>query len=523
VTLRIGLYHGYELTGSGSNEYSRYLSRALARLGHEVHVLCREPRPESIDHITQAIEWHRDGTARELFRREGAHTCVLHQLPDGPVRPVYLTDKQREGVVKAFTSMSDEELLEYHALNVDALKAVLDHNPVDILHANHLVYQPIAAADVDVPMIVFPHGSSIEYTLRQDGRLRGLARRAMLGSAGIISGSNEVLDRICALYPDDADALRAKSSIVGVGVDTSLFKPVMRAGRGEAIAQLPGGHGGKHPGQQDELRALLDVGDFGAVKQYRSAYDHAQPDADLAEHTARIPWEAGRILLFVGALTAGKGLQSLIAALPAVIARHTSVHLVVIGSGAYREVLEALVHAIATGNAELAAFLCSHGFDLDRSEIPGPWTDVRPPLAHEPRLAERVHFLGRLPHDLLSHVFPCADLAVFPSVVPEAYPLVLMEAMSNGVLPVVSDFSGFADGLRMLESLLGHELVDLMRLPVEPEGRVEGIAKKLNALLDDLADVDRGPGLRAVAVEHFDWDVRAVEMVAAYERALATC
>ena len=342
--MRIGLYHGYELTGSGSNEYNRYLSAALARAGHEVHVLCREPQPESIAHISQAIAWHEDGTARELFRRDVGHTCVLHQLPDGPVRPVYLTDKQRDGVVKAFTAMSDDELLQYHALNVASLNAVLAHNPVDILHANHLVYQPIAAADVDVPTVVFPHGSSIEYTVRQDGRLKEMARRALLQCDGLISGSQEVLDRIYALYADDADALRQKSSIVGVGVDTTLFQPVPRAGRGEAIAQLGGReHGGKHPGQSDELRALLDVGDFGALTQYRSAYDHKEPDADLAEHAARIPWEAGRILLFVGALTAGKGLQSLIAALPAVLRRHPTTHLIVVGSGAYREVLEALL------------------------------------------------------------------------------------------------------------------------------------------------------------------------------------
>ena len=33
--MRIGVYHGYELTGSGSNEYTRYLARALAREGHD--------------------------------------------------------------------------------------------------------------------------------------------------------------------------------------------------------------------------------------------------------------------------------------------------------------------------------------------------------------------------------------------------------------------------------------------------------------------------------------------------------
>ena len=40
--MHAGLFHGYELTGSGSNEYVRYLVRSLVRAGHEVHVVCWE-------------------------------------------------------------------------------------------------------------------------------------------------------------------------------------------------------------------------------------------------------------------------------------------------------------------------------------------------------------------------------------------------------------------------------------------------------------------------------------------------
>ena len=141
--MKLGLYHGYELTGSGSNEYTRYLARALARAGHEVHVYCREPN--------------------ENAAPEG---CTLHRLPDASVSPVYLTDKQRSGNVKAFTELTDAELDEYHRVNVDALRGILQKHPVDLIHANHLVYQPVVAAELDTPFIVFPHGSSIEYTLR---------------------------------------------------------------------------------------------------------------------------------------------------------------------------------------------------------------------------------------------------------------------------------------------------------------------------------------------------------------------
>ena len=41
--MKIGIFHGYELSGSGSNQATRYLAHALVKAGHEVHVLCREP------------------------------------------------------------------------------------------------------------------------------------------------------------------------------------------------------------------------------------------------------------------------------------------------------------------------------------------------------------------------------------------------------------------------------------------------------------------------------------------------
>jgi hypothetical protein len=38
--MKLQVSNGYELSGSGSNQATRYLARALACAGHEVHVLC---------------------------------------------------------------------------------------------------------------------------------------------------------------------------------------------------------------------------------------------------------------------------------------------------------------------------------------------------------------------------------------------------------------------------------------------------------------------------------------------------
>ncbi len=517
--MRVAIFHGFELTGSGSNEYTRYLSRALARQGHDVHVLCREPDPAAIPHVARAFAWDASGKNRRLFSRDaGDEGVTLHQLANGAVRPVYVTDKQRAGNVKAFESLTDDELSAYHAESVRLVDLVLREHPVELVHANHLVWQPCVLAETSHPFIVFPHGSAIEYTIRRDDRYRGHAAIALSASRGIISGNQEVLDRILDLYPDERDALQAKGTIVGVGVDTSLFRPVIRSERRETVSRVQGALGGKTVAQSRELVERLERGELDAVTRYCGAYDQAVSDEQVKEKIARIPWDEGRVLLFVGALTAGKGIQTLLCALPAILREHSDTHLVIVGSGAYREVLEALVHANAAGRQGLFDYLVAHGFDLDRSELTGSWEGLSGAVPTYPGFEEHVHFLGRLPHALLQFVAPCADLAIFPSVLPEAYPLVLMESLAAGVLPLVSDFSGFADGLNQLEGFLGRELTDRLRLPFDPDDRVEGLVDRVCGLLRDFPDEETQGRLRTVAVEHFDWDIRAREMAAAYLR-----
>jgi glycosyltransferase involved in cell wall biosynthesis len=531
--VRIAIYHGYELTGSGSNEYTRYLSRSLMQAGHEVHVLCREPDPAGIAHVATADSWDAQGRVARVFRRdvEGPGTCSVHLLPHASVRPVYLTDKQRAGRVKSFAALTDDELRDYHTVCVGAVRGVLASIRPDVLHANHVLYQPVVAreacAATETPFVVYPHGSAIEYTLRRDARYVPLAEQGLEAATGWITGNGEVRDRILDLYPARREAWLRKHAIVGVGVDTSLFQPVERGERARSIAALPrNSFRGKNPAQRRVFATRLERGDLDALR-IGAPYDQDEPDADLLSRLGAIPWDAP-IVIYVGSLTAGKGVQSLLAAFPRVLHIHPDARLLVVGNGSYREPLEAFVHALATGNQGLLDHLVQRGFDLDRSDLRGPWDDVatflRNPLARRDaieqgvRLWTQVHFVGRLRHEFLARVFPCADVAVFPSVVPEAYPLVVMESLANGVVPVVSDFSGFADGLRDLEAHLGADLVDRMRVPASGPFRVERIAQQLISLLGDRSIDALRPRLRALAVRHFDWTVRAAEMTTAYTR-----
>jgi glycosyltransferase involved in cell wall biosynthesis len=469
--MRIALLHGWSLSGSGSNEYTRYLARALAAAGHEIHVLCRESEPERFD----------------LGKR-----VLVHQLPHGPLRPVYVTDKQRVGVVRPFTALTNQEIQEYLGIYVAAVQDVLSRHPVDIIHANHLVLQPTVAATVGaalgIPFVIYPHGSAIEYTVRPDARFQQYARDAITDTSGLIIGSHEVQQRLIDMFPELSSHITQRSQIVGVGVDTALFEPVARGERQKAIARLQtmGPRGGKAPALLAQLHARLADGDIDAVTDFQTAYARTLPDEDIVDRLGRLPWSDGKILLFVGALTVGKGLHRLIMAMPRLLAQVPDAHLIIVGSGAYREVLEALLYALAHQERPLLEQLVDRGYELGASHLKGPWSSVRAALqdadfaeqalAIGPRLLDHVHFTGRLSHRYLCHLFPCSDVAVFPSIIPEAYPLVLMESLANGVLPAASNFSGFAEGLDALVDDLGADMVALLRLPTAPEQAVISMA-----------------------------------------------
>ncbi|MCK5797943.1 MAG: glycosyltransferase family 4 protein, partial [Deltaproteobacteria bacterium] len=506
---------------------------------HEIVMICRDYEPEQYPFVARAVAYDAQGNPTELFTQETktAGKVTLHQLPRTSIYPVYIQDKQRDGHVKSFPEMSAEELKEYHDAMVATVKRVLKDDRPDILHANHLVYQPIVAAEAckeaGVPFYVVPHGSSIEYTVNEDDRFKAAARKGLEAAQGVAWIAREVRDRVYKLFPDLKEQVVAKSQMVGVGTDTSLFAPVAKSERRASLDTLKALHvpGGKTAALRDELKRRLDEGDVEATRAYWDAYNHKLADDDLPTILDDIPVEED-LLFFVGAMTYGKGIQSLLAAMPGILARHPKTHLVLVGSVTYREVLEAIIHALATGNEPLFDSLAAKGKDLERSSATGGLEDLQAYAkdpAHRkvlfgagPALAKHIHILGRLDHPKLRRVFPCCEIGVFPSVIKEASPLVFAESLANSVLPTGSYHSGLRDGL---DDLRGHlnddKLWEKMKLPVEPEGRIQGMIDNLSGLLDDLGAEDRSERLRAIAEDNYDWRAIAEKLVDAARKMIA--
>ena len=81
--MRILLWHGYLLGGTGSNVYTRALARVWSRAGHDVTVLCQEPHPERHDVGSAEVVRPEIGGKLPVFvldRYEGVEAALLQDL-----------------------------------------------------------------------------------------------------------------------------------------------------------------------------------------------------------------------------------------------------------------------------------------------------------------------------------------------------------------------------------------------------------------------------------------------------------
>ena len=57
ASVRILIFHSYLLRGTGSNVYNASLVSALAKLGHEVHLLCQDRHAGELPFVDAGGRW----------------------------------------------------------------------------------------------------------------------------------------------------------------------------------------------------------------------------------------------------------------------------------------------------------------------------------------------------------------------------------------------------------------------------------------------------------------------------------
>ena len=115
--MRILVFHGYLLEGTGSNVYNARLAEALARLGHEVHLLSQDRHAEEEPFVDAVGDWD-DGRLRvRRLDRAGSGrpgSCTVYRPNIGALLPVYVADRY-EGIEARTFSQCSEDLSGSHS------------------------------------------------------------------------------------------------------------------------------------------------------------------------------------------------------------------------------------------------------------------------------------------------------------------------------------------------------------------------------------------------------------------------
>jgi glycosyltransferase involved in cell wall biosynthesis len=284
--MRILLWHGYLLGGTGSNVYTRALAREWSRAGHDVVVVCQDRAPELYD--------------------LGGAQVVRPELPGG-LLPVFVLDRYAGLAPRLLQDFTAAERAAYVDANAAALRELL---PADLVFANHvLLGAPVGAAVGGIPFRVKAHGSELEYSMRGRPELErwgaetlAEAEATYVGSAHIREVLEEVVGHVDRVYE------------VPPGVDIDQFAFENRAAALQALV-TESRRDSPNPGNAEERQP-----DDGNGARFDAFFAGDRPT-----------------VLYFGKLIEQKGVQILLEAMANVDAR-----LVVVGFGPYRATLESL-------------------------------------------------------------------------------------------------------------------------------------------------------------------------------------
>ncbi|MEJ7876677.1 MAG: glycosyltransferase family 4 protein [Solirubrobacterales bacterium] len=503
--MRVLIFHGYLLSGTGSNVYNASLARAMRGLGHEVHLLCQDREAADLDFVDAVGDWDSGALKVRAADAQGAEGSATVYTPDtGGLLPVFVRDRYAGFEVKTYAELTDSELEDYIERNVQAVRDVVDRSgEPDVALANHLVTAPLILERAGVRFAVKVHGSDLSYTVLPEVKRFGpMARDGARAAAGILVGSDHIAERLREAV--DEPEVNRKVALGPPGVDTELFEAIARDEGPERLRELA-----------EDLEAADDTA--GADSSW------ARDPREAAVAVRRLADTDGPRIVFVGKLIVSKGVDLLVAAWPLVHEQHPEARLILAGFGAYREGIENLIAALGEGDIEGAREIAHRGRALEGGPAK-PLDYLSSFLADPPasyvdaaRAANgSIILAGRLEHDEVGRLIPACDALVFPSTHPEAFGMVAAEAASAGVLPISAAHSGALEVSQALMAGLPDEAAGLVSFRLGA-GVIEAITARLNLWID-LDPVTRRTSrtsLRETAKRLWGWEGVANVVIAA--------
>jgi glycosyltransferase involved in cell wall biosynthesis len=516
--VRILVFHGYLLGGTGSNVYNARLAAAFVAQGHEVHLLSQDRHAERQSFVDAVGDWDAGALRlRDVRERDDAREgrCTVYRPNIGDLLPVYVADRYEGIRAVTFAECSGAQIAHYLDANVAAVRELVERVSPDVALANHLVMGPaiLARSLADrVPYAVKVHGSALEYTVKPEPeRFLPFAREGLAGAGGVLVGSHHTAASLWRAMDDER--IERRTRLGPPGVDVARFIP------------------------REPAEAAVGLGALASRLQQGAAAQDAQADGDAFARDersagaalARLDPAIDQLVAFVGKLIVSKGVDLLLAAWPLVLRDVPAARLVVVGFGAYREGFESLLAALADGDMARATQIARAGRSLeDHASEPRPLGHLlaffdglsgqalEEYLAAASTLRDRVVLTGRLDHEELADLLPACEAMVVPSTFPEAFGMVAAEAAACGVLPVSAAHSGLAEVSDALAAAVPPQIARMLSFPVD-DGSVRALATCVVGWLqaDPHARAQARRGLVETVRERWSWGGVARGVIAA--------
>jgi glycosyltransferase involved in cell wall biosynthesis len=527
--VRVLIFHGYLLDGTGSNVYNARLAAALVGLGHEVHLLSQDRHPERQSFVDAVGDWEGgELRVRELGRPPGERAraarrgrCTVYRPDIGGLLPVYVADRYEGIEARTFARCSEREVARYIDANVSAVGELLELVRPEAALANHLVMGPVILArglSGEVPYAVKVHGSALEYTVKpHPERFLDLAREGLADASAVLVGSRHTAASLWEALGDEDLARRTR--LGPPGVDVARFAP-REPGPAAAGVRALAARVRAAAGESGQGRASGQGGEGDAF---------ARDGLAAADALAGLDPDRDVLVAYVGKLIVSKGVDLLIASWPLVLERVPRARLVVVGFGAYRDGLQRLLAALLAGELERAREIALAGRALEgespRSQplrhllafLDGLEGRERARyLAAARRLDEQVLFSGRLDHDELVELLPACQAVVVPSTFPEAFGMVAAEAAACGALPISAAHSGLAEVSGVLAGAVPEPAAGWLSFAIDDRAVWELAARVTGWLqADPVLRARTRAGLVAAVRERWSWEGVARGVIAA--------
>ena len=530
--MNILITHGYALTGTGSNLHVHNLVREWCRTGHKVTLVCQEPRPETLDYVDETYVLGDDNSTLTLTHRQDtpySGSCRVFRPGIHGLLPVYVYDHYDGFTVKAFPDLTDAELTRYIDANLTALKTILAAYPSDVVCTNHTVLFPYIVSQLRTSLrrrhLVTVHGSALNFTVRPYPRFVPYALEGLASATRIIVCSPHAhaeLERF--VHDHHRPELAERMSIIPAGVDVSEFQ-IRTGSRAALVRRFQRSVADKAASGVGRIgEAVFDLnGDLEEqVDWIRAKYDYRYIDRGVAAVCEPLAAETGKIAMYVGKYLWTKGIHLLLFAVPEILRSRPDTTFVLAGFGPFREIAEIIWACLAANRLDVLERLLDDGSPLLQTDNGDPLPLMPDVLsAHKARveagvgvfdkpIAGRVLFTGILNHDELRRLLPCADVLIAPSVFPEAFGMVAVEAMACGVYPIVTYQSAFRDITDQLTPVLTD--FNLAMRPAElTQDAPRNLAHNVLAYFDYLDRRDAEPAtlkqrLRRLTVDHYSWE-----------------